>query len=220
VPTLTIPEAKSFYDRFGAKQDKQDFYEAPAIHLLLEKGDLTHARSIFELGCGTGSLARGLLLNRLPSTSTYRAVDISSTMVALATNRLSEFSERAMVSIYSGETDLPASSHSADRFIATYVFDLLSKEEVHRMLGEARRILQPGGLLCLAGITPGTTFLSRIVMGLWSGLFWVAPSAVGGCRPIRLEKYLSADRWQLKHHRIVVAYGIASEVLVLRRVCR
>jgi ubiquinone/menaquinone biosynthesis C-methylase UbiE len=217
VPTLTIPEAKSFYDRFGAKQDKQDFYEAPAIEFLLENGDFTHARGIFELGCGTGSLARVLLLNYLPATSTYRAVDISSTMVALATNRLSEFSERAVVSIYSGETDLPASSHSADRFLATYVFDLLSKEEVHRMLGEAHRILRPGGLLCLAGVTPGTTILSRIVMGLWSGLFRIVPSVVGGCRPIRLDEYVSADRWQLKHHRVVVAYGIASEVLVACR---
>ena len=35
MPTLTTSEAKRLYDRFGAKQDKQDFYEAPAIAFLL-----------------------------------------------------------------------------------------------------------------------------------------------------------------------------------------
>jgi len=163
VPALTTPEAKRFYDRFGAKQDKQDFYEAAAIDVLLAHGDFNHAHSVFELGCGTGRLARTLLLNFLPATTTYCAVDISSTMVALAADKLSQFSGRAEVSIYSGEGNLPVSSQSADRFLATYVFDLLSVPELRRMLGEAHRILQPGGLLCLAGVTSGATFLSRVV---------------------------------------------------------
>jgi ubiquinone/menaquinone biosynthesis C-methylase UbiE len=217
VPALTTPEAKRFYDRFGARQDKQDCYEAPAIEFLLAHGDFDHARSVFELGCGTGRLARTLLLNLLPPTATYRAVDISSTMVALARDRLAQFSGRAEVSIYSGEGNLPAASQSADRFLATYVFDLLSEQELLRMLGEAQRILQPGGLLCVAGITTGTTVLSRMVMGLWRIVFTFAPSLVGGCRPTRLREYLSDDRWQLKHRRVVVAYGIASEILIASR---
>ena len=217
MPTLTIPEAKKFYDRFGAKQDKQDFYEAPAVAALLAHGDFAHARSVFELGCGTGRLARKLLSDYLPSTSTYRGVDVSSTMAALATDRLSEFSERTVVSIYPGDTDLPAPSQSVDRFLATYVFDLLPEEAIRRMLGEARRILRPGGLLCLAGITPGTTVLSRVVMGLWSGVSKFAPTVVGGCRPLRVVEYVTAGGWQIKHHGVVVAYGIASEVLVACR---
>ena len=217
MPTLTIAEAKKFYDRFGQKQDKQDFYEAPAIAALLAHGDFAHARSVFELGCGTGRLAQMLFLNYLPSTSIYRGVDVSSTMVALATDRLSAFSERAVVSIYSGDSDLPAQSQSVDRFLATYVLDLLPEEGIRRVLDEANRIVQPGGLLCLAGITPGTTVLSRVVMGLWSGLWSLVPSAVGGCRPIRVSEYLTPGQWRIQHHRVVAAYGIASEILIACR---
>ncbi len=118
--TLTTAEAKRFYDRFGAKQDRQDFYEAPAIEFLLSHGDFAHAQSIFELGCGTGRLARTLLQDYLPSIATYRGVDISSTMVVLAKEKLSGFDERAVVSIESGESDLPVASRSIDRFVATY----------------------------------------------------------------------------------------------------
>lgn len=217
MPTLTTAEARRFYDRFGAKQDKQDFYEAPAIEVLLAHGDFTHARSVFELGCGTGRLALTLFERFLPPTATYRALEISSTMAALARDRLSPFSERAEISIDSGETNLPVASRSADRFVATYVFDLLSAQAVQRMLTEAQRILEPGGLLCLAGLTDGTTVLSRVVMSLWRGLFRLTPSLLGGCRPIRLREHISAHRWKLEHHRVVVAYGIASETLIARR---
>ncbi len=216
--TLSNSEARRFYDRFGARQDKQGFYEAPALQALIAHGNFVAAQSVFELGCGTGQLAQQLLHNHLPSTATYRGVDISATMVSLAADRLSTFSERAVVTLVPGDTDLPASSESADRFVATYVFDLLSESEVQRQLGEAHRILQPGGLLCLSGITPGTTVLSRIVMGIWNVVFRFFPSVVGGCRPLQVDQYLLSDRWQVIYNDTKIAYGIASGVTIARRV--
>lgn len=217
VRTLTIAQAKKFYDRFGSRQDRQDFYEAPAVAALLAHGDFAHAQSVFELGCGTGRLAQGLLRDTLPSTATYHAVDISSTMVALASEKLAAFAPRAAVTLYSGQSALPAPSQSADRFLATYVLDLLPEEEIRRVLAEAHRILGPGGLLCLAGITPGNTLASRIVMGLWSVLFGLAPSAVGGCRPIRATHNFTTAQWRVRHHRVIATLGIASEILVASR---
>ena len=214
---LSTAEAKRFYDRFGAKQDQQDFYEAPAITYLLDHGDFAHASSLFELGCGTGRLARELLLNHLSATATYRGVDISSTMVALAEEKLAPFAPRTTVTPVPGDLPLPCPPQSVDRFLATYVFDLLPDQEIRRLLAEAHRILQPGGLLVLAGITPGTTLVSRLVMGIWSGLARLAPKLTGGCRPIRLGDYLDSTRWQVKEHDVVVAWGIASEVVIAER---
>ncbi len=217
MPTISSQEARQFYDRFGAKQDDQGFYEAPALDDLLAHGDFAHARAVFELGCGTGRLARTLLERHLPATATYRGIDISSTMVALATEKLSAFSGRAAVAVAAGEGDLAIASDSVDRFVSTYVLDLLPPERIRAMVREAHRVLAPGGLLCLAGITPGTTALSRVVMGLWNALFRVAPAKLGGCRPIRVAGYLVPGEWRIEHHRVVVAYGIASEVVVAAR---
>jgi ubiquinone/menaquinone biosynthesis C-methylase UbiE len=41
---------------------------------------------------------------------------------------------------------------SVNRFV-NYVLDLLSEEDIHAALGEAGRLLEPGGLLCLTELS-------------------------------------------------------------------
>ena len=50
---LSRDEAKAFYDRFGAKQDSQGFYEDRALEDLMEHVDVDEAEAGFEFGCGT-----------------------------------------------------------------------------------------------------------------------------------------------------------------------
>ena len=59
--TITRNEASRFYDKFGAKQDRQGFYEDAALDLMIELGKFPDAENVFELGCGTGRLAEQLL---------------------------------------------------------------------------------------------------------------------------------------------------------------
>jgi len=214
VPTLTPDEAKAFYDRFGARQDRQAFYEAPALERLIANSSFANARSVFEFGCGTGRVALALLQHHLPPDAVYRGTDISTTMVALAAARLASFGERAAVTLASGEIAFPLEDRSVDRVVSTYVLDLLSGPAVHAFLAEAGRVLRPEGLLCLAGITHGTTMLSRIVMGAWQRLFVLDPSWVGGCRPTRIAEQLSSAEWKVRFRSVTIAWGIASEVVV------
>jgi SAM-dependent methyltransferase len=64
--TLSPARAKAFYDRFGRKQDAQAFYEDAALDDLVSHASFGTARTVFELGCGTGRLAVTLLRERLP----------------------------------------------------------------------------------------------------------------------------------------------------------
>jgi hypothetical protein len=104
-----------------------------------------------------------------------------------------------------------------DRFVATYVFDLLGPDSKAQTLAEAHRILRPGGLLCTVGLTHGTTPVSRLVSRLWDGICSRWPKLVGGCRPIRVEDDLGPERWEVRHREVVTSYGISSEVLVAQR---
>ncbi len=211
---LSIGEAKRFYDRFGEKQDKQGWYEAPALDDLISHADFDSAHAVFEFGCGTGRVAAELLSHRLPPTAEYLGVDLSATMIELASRRLSRFPGRARVTISSGDPKVPVRSRSIDRFLSTYVLDLLPPAVTREVLTEAHRVLEPGGLLCLAGITPGATALSSVTMALWRVLYAIDPFIVGGCRPIHLADYVSGPEWTIRHRRVVVSKGIASEVLV------
>lgn len=212
--TLTLEEAKAYYDNFGAKQDSQTFYEGPAIKRLIANSHFEQAASIFEFGCGTGRFAQELINEHLPPNAIYNGTDISSTMIELATERLKSFGPRAMVTLSSTNVDIPVGYDSIDRFVSTYVFDLLPQAAVQKVLDEAHRALQADGLLCLASITHGATFFSRIVMGIWGWIFSQKPSLVGGCQPTSLEELLSATQWKINHQSVVVAWGIASEVII------
>jgi len=81
-------------------------------------------------------------------------------------------------------------------------------------LGEAHRVLDAGGKLCLVSLTEGITILSRVVSRTWAAIFRLRPSLVGGCRPIRLKPYILSGSWELEYQEVVVAYGVPSEVLV------
>lgn len=212
--TLTFEEARAYYDSFGAKQDSQIFYEDPAVKVLITKGHFDQATSVFEFGCGTGRFAQELINEHLPSDAIYQGTDISSTMIELAKERLKSFGPRAMVTLSSTDVDIPVGDDAIDRFVSTYVLDLLPRAEGQKVLEEAHRSLQADGLLCLASITPGTTPVSRFVMGTWQWIFSQKPSIVGGCRPTELTELLPAAHWQIRFQTVVVAWGIASEVVI------
>lgn len=215
--TLTHAEAKTFYDRFGARQDSQGFYEDRATGELIAHGGFEAARSVFEFGCGTGRFAARLLVDHLPPEASYRAVDLSTTMIDLARTRLAPWRDRAEVSASSGSVRLDAADATYDRFLANFVFDLLSEADIRDLLAEAHRVLLPGGLLCLTGLTHGRRLPSRLVTWVWEAVFARDPKRLGGCRPIELRRYLPAENWELRHHTVISSFGISSEVVVAAR---
>jgi len=211
---LSLAEAKRFYDRFGSRQDWQGFYENPAVNEMIGRTAFDSAHSVFEFGCGTGALATRLLQHYLPPDARYVGLDISDTMVSLAQERLKAWSKRARVHQSDGSPQVTEPDHSFDRFVSTYVFDLLAPDFIDQLLAEAHRLLLPGGKLCLVSMAFGASSLSRAVCWGWQRLWRLRPGIVGGCRPIELTEYLRADFWKVDHQTKVTSWGVTSEVFV------
>jgi ubiquinone/menaquinone biosynthesis C-methylase UbiE len=217
VSVLTHEQAQAFYNRMGKKQDWQAFYEAKATHELIAHASFETAQAVFEFGCGTGAFAEHLLTAHLSPEAHYVAVDSSTTMIRLAQARLARFGSRVQVWQTDGSLRFEATSGFYDRFVSTYVVDLLSVSDIAEVLSEAHRLLRPEGLLCLVSLTPGPTWFSRLVTGLWTDIHRLAPSLVGGCRPLELQALLPASGWQLVAVNVVTAFGIPSEIVVAKR---
>ena len=160
-----------FYDRFGAKQYKQNYCEEVAIADLLKHARFDLAQTVVEFGCGTGGFAEHLLVKYLLNDATYWGCDVSATMIELSGQRLSRFGNRAALWKSTGETSLPLSSESSDRFVSNYVLDILSFDEIALALGEAKRILKKDGLLCLTGLTNGKGLFSKLWTAFWNFRF-------------------------------------------------
>lgn len=215
--TLSWDEARVFYDRFGAKQDSQGFYEDRATADLVANSSFGEARSIFEFGCGTGRFAEKLLDTCLPADASYLGVDISHTMAALARARLGRFGERAEVRLTNGDPHVDAPAGACDRFVSNYVLDLLSDEDARELVSEAHRLLRPGGYLCLVSLSNGISPVSRLVSRVWAAVHAVRPTLVGGCRPIALLPLVREPKWEVLHQRHVTPFGIPSEIVVARK---
>jgi len=215
--TLSHQDARSFYDRLGAKQDWQRFFEDPATTDLVLALAIGSAQSVLEFGSGTGRLAESLLTQHLPPAAEYVAIDISSTMVALSRQRLMRFGSRVRVLQSAGEMKLEVESGEYARFISTYVLDLLSEADIAALLAEAHRVLSPGGLLGLVSLTHGPTRVSHVIEKAWIEVHSFRPSLVGGCRPIELSGFIEGSMWQVRHRRILSRFGISSEVAVAEK---
>jgi malonyl-CoA O-methyltransferase len=215
---LSHGQAARFYDRLGAGLDTQAFYEAAALHDLVAHLELEKCRSVLEFGSGTGRLAAALLDSHLPPEATYLGLDVSATMVGLAKTHLRRFGGRAEVRQTDGAPHLDVADASFDRFIVTYVLDLLSADEIEAVLSEAHRVLKPDGLLGLASLTDGPTPISGLVSATWRRVHGLSPWLVGGCRPIAIRRFIPDTQWHVAYTNIVVRFGVPSEIVVARSI--
>lgn len=206
-------DAKWFYDRFGAMQDRQ-FYERAPLAELVSRAGFEQASTIFELGCGTGKLAALLFAGRLPAQAHYIGIDISTTMVEIAAQRLKRWSGRATVERLDGTKGLPYVDGQFDRFIATYVFDLLPLPSIDSLLGEAHRLLSHNGKLCAVTSAEGIGPISRAISRIWKAVYTRRPGLVGGCRPLHLSNLLDKAKWQIEYVQNLSSWGITSEIVI------
>jgi ubiquinone/menaquinone biosynthesis C-methylase UbiE len=208
---------KRFYDWLGEKLDTQSFYEQSGLDVLAHHGQFDSAHAVFEFGCGTGRLAEQLFREYLPPDCHYSATDISPNMAAITRERLKPWEGRTSIMVSAGGVGLDYGDARFDRFICTYVIDLLNDTESFKLMGEAYRVLQPDGLLCLVSITPGVTFLSRIMMRTWQFINKLNPILTGGCRPVRLRRFVQEKKWSVVYHQVLSKYGVAIEIVIARR---
>ena len=213
---LTPREAQQFYDKFGSKQDRQ-FHERLPQKLLMEQSDFPNARSVFEFGCGTGRFALQVLNEHLPESGQYRTIDISPVMIGLTRERLLPFRKRIQIDISDGSLQLDLHDASVDRFVSTYVLELLTPSDIELLLSEAYRVLCVGGLLSVAVLSHGESGVGRVVSKTWTLIHKHRPKLVGGCRPIYLNPYLHSANWRILYNQTVVSLAVPSQVIVAEK---
>jgi len=130
---------------------------------LVDRADIRPGHRVLEIGCGTGNLLLAVARRR-PST---QLMGIDPDPAAL--RRARRKADRAGLPIrldraFAGE--LPMSDGSVDRVLSSFMLHHLDDEEKARAMGEARRVLRPGGELHLvdfAGTPPKRGLTGHLV---------------------------------------------------------
>jgi ubiquinone/menaquinone biosynthesis C-methylase UbiE len=113
------------------------------------------ARSIVDVGCGTGHLL-GLVAERYQTTANnLLAIDLSQNMLDQSRNFLKRTSRLfSFVSFHWADCRaLPLQDATCDLYVSSYLFDMLPEEELTDALSEMRRVLKPGGQALLLTMT-------------------------------------------------------------------
>jgi ubiquinone/menaquinone biosynthesis C-methylase UbiE len=113
---------------------------------LVDQARIQPDQRLLEIGCGTGNLA--ILIKRLHPDAEVVGIDPDPKALARAQRKAGR--EALSVHLDRGfAEELPYPDASFDRVLSALMFHHLGPEEKAKTLGEARRVLKPGGSLHL-----------------------------------------------------------------------
>lgn len=185
--------------------------ESRARDRAIDLAAIEDGQSILEVAVGTG-LAFYEIVKRNPNGYNTGA-DLSNGMLEKAKSRLKKLS-RANYSLNVGTAfDLPSQTESVDLLVNNYMFDLISYEDMDKVLAEFKRVLKIGGRLILVNMTEGETLGSR----LYDFIYRLSPKTMGGCRGVRLTDKLKQHGFTVEVREYYQQMLFPSEVILAHK---
>jgi len=117
---------------------------------------------VLEIGCGTGTLA----ISCAEKGASVVGFDISSQMLAIARRKVQERNLAGKIQLQEMgaiEMDKAFDSEMFDKIVSTLVFSEFYPDEQKYVLGQAYRILRPGGLIIIADEVRSNSLWKRIL---------------------------------------------------------
>jgi len=133
---------RGLFDHIAARyEESRPGYPAPVVEFITSTAGLGPARTVLEIGCGTGQLTEQLAGSGFRLT----AIDIGPSLVAAARRRLAGADVSFQVTSFE---DLAADDASFDLVISSAAFHWIDPEVAFT---KSARLLRPGGWLALLG---------------------------------------------------------------------
>ncbi|MBI4442093.1 MAG: methyltransferase domain-containing protein [Acidobacteria bacterium] len=191
--------------------------ERQPAELALELAAVGPGEKVLEVAVGPGNahmhLARDIGRGTVGG-ATVVGADLTPAMLARTARRFRQEALPVPLLCRCDACSLPFADQSFDLVFCAYLLDLLSVESIAEALREMRRVLRPGGRLALVHLGMGHTGFNRI----WGFFYWLIPTMLGGCRPIRVVPHLPALGFEVLQAREVLCLRIPSDVILARRV--
>lgn len=135
---------------------------------------------ILDIATGTGDVA--FRLHELLPQASITGIDLSEGMLEIARKKLEEFlpKERELMAFGKGDS-LAMPFHDAQFDLITVAYGVRNFSDIPRGIREMRRVLKPGGVLCIIELSCPRNFLTKAAYNLYAGKFipWMGKKVTG-----------------------------------------
>ncbi len=199
---LVYDKLSSVYDVWGK------LTESRARDRAIELAAIEDGQNVLEVAAGTG-LAFCEIVQRNPHGRNL-GIDLSIGMLEKARKRMRMLGPATHFLAIGTAFDLPVSTGSIDLLVNNYMFDLISYEDMDKVLSEFRRVLKAGGRLILVNMTIGEGVGSK----LYDLIYRLSPKTMGGCRGVRLMERLQRQGFSVQVREYHQQMLFPSEVIL------
>ena len=199
----------SVYDKIAPVYDVWGkLTESRARNRAIELAEIQDGSHVLEVAVGTG-LAFYEIVKRNPH-GVNTGIDLSLGMLEKAKKRLKAISS-ANYSLSVGTAfQLEMADESIDVLVNNYMFDLISFEDMDKVLTEFGRVLKREGRLVLVNMTEGERFGSK----LYDFVYNLSPKTMGGCRGVKLSRRLEQHGFRVETREYFQQMLFPSEVIL------
>ena len=134
-------------------------------------------------------------------------------MLAKAQKRVGQLSATNYALHIGSALHLNIEDESIDTLVNNYMFDLMSFEDMDKILKEFKRVLKEDGKLVLVNMTEGERFGSK----LYDVIYNISPKTMGGCRSVKMTERLQKFGFTVEVREYYQQMLFTSEVILARK---
>lgn len=166
---------------------------------------------VLEIGVGTGRALPALARGAGPGRHVL-GIDVSPGMLRVAKRHLRSLELEPVVALQRGDARaLPYRPEGLDAIFMSFTLELFDESDIPLVLREIRRVLRPGGRLCVVSLVEGEATTRRARLYQWFRRRW--PRLID-CRPIPLRALLKQAAFQARSTRATDASGLPVRIVV------
>ena len=197
-----------YYDLLAGIAEKK--YKFAGLELL----DAQAGEQVLEIGFGTGQCLLPLA-EAVGEDGRVQGIDLSEGMRQVAQQKLNQAGLTDRVHLRVGDARaLPYAEGQFDAVFASFTLELFEPLEIPVVLQEIRRVLKPGGRLCV--VTMAKRERTNLITRLYQWAHRQFPVAID-CRPIDAAAALREQGFAVEMVRALSLFGLPVDVVVGRK---